>query len=277
MKYIKRYNENFEGKKTIKEMGKVLEHPNGADEYGDCKFCGGTRLLPFNNEKICTCLGGLYVNKFDLPLDDYRMWDNRKVNKDNFTDIINILERDCKPFLDEVKTNNIGPIFRGTQLVNNTGYYKVDGLYKRQVRQDREPRDTKEDISKLIDDCFEEKFGVRVRSKGVFTTKKKIGTYGTPYLFFPIGEYKYYWNPLYYDLYASIKNMDWYNPNRIKKIFNYFKGSLKNNIKKFIDSYQSDGLKDNKDQEITFICKEYYLVDPAFYSQYLEYLKKDKL
>jgi hypothetical protein len=218
-----------------------------------------------------------YIKKFNenfSNLDDYRMWDKRKVNKDNFTDIITILERDCKPFLDEVKSNNIEPIFRGSQLVNNTGYYKVDGLYKKLVRQDREPRDTKGDISKVIDDCFEDKFGVRVRSKGVFTTKNKYKTYGTPYLFFPIGEYKYYWNPLYYDLYSSIKHKDWYNPNRIQKIFNYFnKGSLKNNIKKFIDSYQSDGLKDNEDQEITFICKEYYLVDPAFYSQYLEYLK----
>lgn len=46
---------------TYKESGKVLQHPEGADEYGDCLTCGKTRLIIFNEpRKMCSCG---YANK----------------------------------------------------------------------------------------------------------------------------------------------------------------------------------------------------------------------
>ena len=88
----------------------------------------------------------------------------------NFTKVIDILERDCKPFLDEVSSKGIA-IFRGaypshTEEVDNLG------LYKKKVRTDRKTLDTNKEISNMFDDEFEKKFGVRPRSSGIFTVKK---------------------------------------------------------------------------------------------------------
>lgn len=203
---------------------------------------------------------------------------------DKFEKVITILERDCKPFLDEVKTNDIEPILRGARPLSD-----IDGLdiYKKEVRTDRNPLDTDSEVSKLFDDEFNNQFGVRPRSNGVFTTKNNSTTsaYGLRYLFFPIGEYKYYWNPDVDDFYTKFKNEGWYKevvkPSKgIARVYKYLKGftsiedQIKSKVSLLVNGYKDDDLKSNINQEIIFICKEYYLVDMRYFYNYLKYLDK---
>ena len=48
---------------------------------------------------------------------------------------------------------------------------------------------------------------------------------------------------------------------------------LHDNVKKIISGYQKSGLDKVTNQELTFICDKYYLVDPGFYQKFIEYLK----
>ena len=60
-----------------------------------------------------------------------------------------------------------------------------------------------------IDNVFDEDFGVRPRTQGAFTTGSyaDAGTYGKPYLFFPIGEYKYIWSDRVKDMWINVRDM----------------------------------------------------------------------
>lgn len=262
---------------------------------------------------------------------------SKEYDDNDFKNIISILEKDCKEFLNEIR--RIGkPLFRGTK-----NFDEFDtGIGYRIVSGDRQPVDTNQDISNIIDNYFQEKFGIKLRSAGIFSSKKvtNAGEYGTPYLFFPVDGYEYYWNENITDLYAYIEPQDWYysatndydnlesrwdmsygenteggewyyddygygndiisavkkvkdnNPELKNKSFEYIKSiliwepdidfdSYKKNmddilhdsVKKIVNGYQKGDLDKVTDQELTFICKKYYLVDPGFYQKFIEYLK----
>lgn len=262
---------------------------------------------------------------------------SKEYDDDDFKNIISILERDCKQFLNEIK--KIGqPLFRGTR-----NFDEFDtGIGDRLVSGDREPVDTNKDISNIIDSYFQEKFGIKLRSSGIFATKlpNVASDYGTPYLFFPVDGYEYYWSKDITDLYGIIEPEEWYysatkdydnlesrwdmsygenteggewyyndygyghdiisavkkvkdnNPELKSKSFEYVKNILTwepdidfdsykenmddilhDNVKKIVDEYQKGNLDKVTNQELTFICDKYYLVDPGFYQKFIEYLK----
>lgn len=254
---------------------------------------------------------------------------------EEFEEIISILENECKQFLDEVKEGKVGPIFRGAKNIDDT-YTK--GLGVKGSRIDRAPLDTRRDVSKILDNCFEEKFGVKLRSSGVFASKLPTvaSDYGRPYLFFPIGDYEYFWNPDVKDLYGDIEGTHWYyidesdwqwqygpgnngdwcydgleydndiitavkrvkedNTDLSNKSFEYVQklldwepacsiedymqgaqAELQNNLEDIVSGYVNNQMDKIVDQEITFVCDKYYLVDPAFYVKYLEYLNDKNL
>ena len=43
-------------------------------------------------------------------------------------------------------------------------------------------------------------------------------------------------------------------------------------MKKLVDGYKNSDLKKNADQEIMFLCSEYYLLDASWLNQYRGYL-----
>jgi len=112
-----------------------------------------------------------------------------------------ILSRDCKKFIDEIRgTKSL--LYRGTmKFVNDYAIFnsRID---------DRRPRDLNVDLHNDLNNEFVKKFGWKVRN-GVFAVSLKsiAGGYGLPYIFLPVGNYKYVWSPSVYDiLFFNIKH-----------------------------------------------------------------------
>lgn len=187
----------------------------------------------------------------------------RKFNENkSLDDIIKMLENDCKPFLDELSTYQSGMVFRGlNEYIPEYKSFKV---------RKRSPRDMNPFVSQKIDNIFFEKFGQRFRSLGTFTTKNKYvsQSYGATYIFFPIGDYMYFWNENIEDLYTYLSdNTDWYYDFDKGKIL--YDEEYDNYLKDLIDGYRHDNIGDVDSQEITFMCEDYYLIN----SKYLDELR----
>jgi hypothetical protein len=213
-------------------------------------------------------------------------------SSNSFDKIVEILESDCKPFLDEVSSKGIECIFRGSRPSNSEEIDDLD-IYKKIVRTDRKALDSDKEISDMFDNMFGEKFGVKPRSSGVFTTKKfeTTSAYGIRYIFVPIGDYKYYWNPNCEDLFTNIRFTSWYRRftkpemnykvSMVKRFYDFItKNNLEkevhSSLEKLVNGYKNIDLEDNKDQEIMFICKQYYLLDAAWLDQYKQYIESRK-
>lgn len=99
------------------------------------------------------------------------------------------LHEKCAPFL---KQSEGKPLYRGYGMTPGFKSKEVE------VRKDRQPRDTAPLIHKLMDDYFNDRFGMRVRSQGLFTIGDsfKSDAYGYPYYVFPVGEFKFLWGEL---------------------------------------------------------------------------------
>jgi hypothetical protein len=114
------------------------------------------------------------------------------------------LTKDCMPFLKELKKSNSPRdkfFYRGFHGGNL--YSEID---KKKVRTNRNPMDTPQAIHDILNKSFKKKFGWNVRGEGSFATsdKERAGGYGTPFLFFPVGKYKYVWSEEVSDLYQYL-------------------------------------------------------------------------
>lgn len=148
---------------------------------------------------------------------------------DDFNNIVGILEEDCKEFLIELRScEDIDLLFRGCRNVDDVD----NGIWQSQSESDRFPKDTSKDISNIFDKYFKEKFGVELRKVGTFASKSPdiASDYGTPYLFFPISKYKYYWNYYTEDLYSDIRDTEWYykSEDDLEKTWNVLYGENTN-------------------------------------------------
>lgn len=266
-----------------------------------------------------------YVSGFD------NSYKTKEYDDENFKEVLNILEDKCKPFLDEMRDAKQYPLFRGAKYVTDSN---MVGLYHKKSYKDRIPTDMNRDISRFFDNKFKEKLGVAIRSNGVFASKCPVvsSDYGTRYLFFPIGEYKYYWSPQISDLYGDCQYDTWYydyisedawedlygegmsgcwsingveydssiensiksakldddnlsktSNDKISRMMTWIPEvsyedfekkveiEAKKEISRIVNFYKDGDIEQIQKQEITFICDEYYLVDVAFYSNFLKY------
>jgi len=140
--------------------------------------------------------------------------------------MFNDINKKCQPFLKEFKSSNCkNLLFRAVN--------KKIKLYEEiKPRQDRLPKDTPLNIHKLLDDKFNENFGWKARSEGVFVSSnmEKIKPYGLPYIFIPIGKYEYLWSPKIEDLYEDLD----------LAVFNKTKFTLNGtNIQRFGNNYKN--------------------------------------
>lgn len=291
--------------------------------------------------------------------------------------ILQILEKDCGQFLDEIKASE-SIVFRGVKGNKE----EVDkGIWKKASRSDRYTLDMRQDVSHEFDNLFAEKFDIPIRRMGIFATKQPLNAKGytkyidkqdgferkrtVNFIFFPIGEYRYFWNPKIMDLYSDVEMEQWYmdydfigdlhfddeylmdrwweiygepgqkmddwswcrgggrgqysykgietglnqiprilgeireNPDKYsaspeieqedlkkdliwipEKTIDEYEKVMAEEVKKdavshmnqIVQGYREDGMKEIGEQEITFVCKEYYLVDDAFLHKIEEWI-----
>ena len=314
-------------------------------------------------------------------LDDYkkeckRDFDNLYSDED-WNKILQILEKGCGQFLDEIKDAD-SIIFRGVKG-NKTDVSK--GIWKKASRSDRYTLDMRQDVSHEFDNLFAQKFEIPIRKMGVFATIQPLNAKSytkyidkqdgferkrtVNFIFFPIGEYRYFWNPKIMDLYSDVEMEQWYmnydfigdkyfdeeymidkwweiygEPGQKRDSWSWCRGGgsgqysykgietglnqipsilgeIRDNPDKYsttpdigqedlkkdliwipemdiedyirvfgeeigkkstsdmnqiVQGYREDGMKEIGEQEITFICKEYYLVDDAFLHKVEEWI-----
>ena len=219
------------------------------------------------------------VVKFDRDYyDKLKTEYSETYNEKDLEKVWHLLKKDCHRFLKEIKGSDL--LFRG--MHNELKNEPVYGLERKKVRKSRAPKDMDIDAHKEFDRQFKEKLGIKLRSEGVFVTKdpkdaKVYSGYDNirkrrhPYLFFPIGDYQYFYNLDVYDLYWEIRDQDWY--------LNYLTNDNIEldieQIEDLVNGYKKGDFKDITYQEITFICDEYYLVDDVFLFKILEKIEKE--
>jgi hypothetical protein len=141
--------------------------------------------------------------KFEEFIEDFGDDDTEKV--------LTFLKRDCDKYISEIG-NRV--LYHGTRFSGNW-------IIKKSRIGTRRPLSTSIEIHEDLNVGFKKKFGWPVRD-GVYTISKKDYTkaYGTPHIFFPIGNYQYCWSPSVFDLFTKISlTGEVISPSLMKKIF----------------------------------------------------------
>jgi len=210
-------------------------------------------------------------------------------SENKFDKIVDILESECSEFLSLLKTNRISSLYRGfltsgETFRNKMGYKGpgnqsniLDGVWKIEPIEKRKAKDTNWEISELIDSGLERKFGIPLRSRGVFATKNLsiASDYAGPdrlkntYMFFPKNGFRYFWNPNIDDLFTELRdNFDWYEEYNNIEITD----EVLSDVNCIVNGYQEGNINNVNLQEITFICDEYYLVDLEYFDKLESYI-----
>ena len=183
--------------------------------------------------------------------------------KDEAKHIASILKKDCMPFIKEMKSSSLQNWFyRATEH----HYESISKPIK--PRKDRRPRNTPKELHDYMDLRFKKKFGWKSRSEGVFVSSDKTileYTYGDPYLFFPIGSYKYVYHPEIGDIYERLDNKysisyETYTmtPELMEEIEKEFDRIWSKYTDKNLKKAYINGV------EVAFKCKSYYLVNEKY-------------
>ena len=186
-----------------------------------------------------------------------------RVNFNSFEEMYTAVHNDCKPYFREFGNNT--HFWRGITFTYKDTPDKLN-IHKITPRTDRRSMNMPPDIQEYVNDVFKKKFGWRPRTEGVFTDidVREAMEYGNSHMFYPIGEYKYIYNPDVRDLYI-------YTPLNVVSSYIHgysFSDSFQKRLNewlKWLDDYKDKGLKQNvqhgKGFEVVWKCKQYYLVD----------------
>jgi hypothetical protein len=109
------------------------------------------------------------------------------INEDYIEDIIQSIQKDCKPYLKELSGRNFLKHDLLTSGRNDSRNFAV-----KNIRQDRKPRDIYPDIHEFIDNELQKKFGIKARSQTLFcySNVSDAANYGSAYYIFPIGDFE---------------------------------------------------------------------------------------
>lgn len=230
-----------------------------------------------------------------LP-DKIEMTDDANREFEYINSVIETIKRNCKPFLSDIKRINItnsdamrrakelkmfpdsfenfGFLWRGVKKIDSSNilFEKPPHLMTlEETNKNRYPRDISYEVHKLLDDEFNKQFGIRPRSSGIFTTPKYgvakgYGGATTPFLVFPIGDYKFIWSNDIYDLFSEIVDEYWYYGTNSNSPSGQGRDSTtaEESIPSIVNSYQMDDLRSAllSGHEMSIICDKYYLVSP---------------
>jgi hypothetical protein len=196
-------------------------------------------------------------------------------NTDN-SNLIPFIVDNCKPYLDISTSRGKEPLW-----LYSGRKKKVDSFIG-EVHKQREPRDTSKDMHILFDKLFYEVYGIKPRSQSLFCTGSLIvaGTYGTPYTIFPIGKFRYIWNPNFPDLYHRTRSVLIQKSGiRTKEVLTkeVFQNYIPD-IKKLIESYSFNKNWDKavkSNSEVMILCDKYLAVSLELSSGIREYFKTE--
>ena len=113
------------------------------------------------------------------------------------------IKSECKPWLSAIRKCHNRLLFRGVR--GKDGF--KDLSFAKAVRKTRKPLDTLRAVSDILDDNFEKAFGWRPRSQSMFAVKdySVAQAYGTPYMVFPVGKFRFLWSFEIPDLYGGVQ------------------------------------------------------------------------
>jgi hypothetical protein len=121
------------------------------------------------------------LREFDDLLDGYEP-----------SQIVEIIERQCKPWLDEVSNGSLrrylgSPFYRGVKSRSHF-FYKP-------VRPDRQPKDTHPYVHDMFVDFLEKEDAVANRDNSAFISAdpEDAARYGELFVIFPVGNFHYTW------------------------------------------------------------------------------------
>ena len=177
-----------------------------------------------------------------------------------YEEVMTNIERDCQPFLKQ--SDRV--YYRGS---NSANVAKMIQFVR--PRSNRRPKDMPQHVHDALDKSFKKYFGWKVRSEGVFAGDRTgvIGQYGSLFLFFPIGKFKYVYSPYIKDLYMHIND-------KISGDLRFHADPDNDKLEKhdtdLLDElvrteYEDKGLSGHIDGvEVSFYCPNgYYMVDYA--------------
>jgi len=187
-----------------------------------------------------------YLNEFNSMVYD--------TSQEVVEQLAKILKTECGPMISFIRKHNFEKYFcRWTSDSPLSSDISNELIIKKTTRTNRQPKDTPLKIHKALDIVFKRRFGWKVRSEGVFALPTTPdGFNDKSWLFFPVGKLDYVWAHGIADLYltwrdsydAPISGSDFAN-SIIDKYTN----------KDLDKAFQSVGY------EVSFRCKEYYLVN----------------
>lgn len=129
------------------------------------------------------------------------------ISEENILDMQDIVENIKKKCASYFK--KAGPkgdfLYRGSKSISLSDKRSV---IKIKPRTDRHPLDTDKSLHEYLDELFLEHKGWSARSEGVFVTAKRssAGSYGKIFIMFPIGSFKFLYNPDIVDLTIYLNN-----------------------------------------------------------------------
>lgn len=171
-----------------------------------------------------------------------------------------ILKKDCSKYINEVKQDRV--LWRGTKDLSPF----TSDITKLRPLMDRHPKDTGRAWTEAADAYFMKNFGWKPRTQGMFAIKRfsYAQDYGTPFLFFPIGNYKYVWSPNSDDFYTVSTGSRGHADPDDEEDFTAFMDELvwKDKNLKFAMS----------DVEITFGVNSYYMVHMVYWQHIYDML-----
>jgi len=124
---------------------------------------------------------------------------------ENPQEVIDFLNKNCKPFISELKAGK--RLFLRSRSVYAS--YVNDLITIKSLHSNRLPIDTPKIVSAKVDDLLRSKFGWKPRSEGYFVWIEPVNSprirekKHTTRIIFPIGSYKYVYNPNITDLYVE--------------------------------------------------------------------------
>ena len=189
---------------------------------------------------------------------------NEEYNLDDIDEIITILKKDCKLYINDVQRyyhNNF--LFSGRK---SNAFFA-----KKKVRKNRKPKDTPIEIHDLMDDWFYKKFGIRFRSNSFFGSfeESTVTLYGKPFIIFPIGKYSAISSPVVNDVYSEIEEETYDTLGKYIDLESEWKGLSDTDKEKILITVEEILNKaDYKDirkryvrlPEVMIHCKEYYIL-----------------
>lgn len=183
-------------------------------------------------------------------------------------EVIEMIKRDCGPFLKEIKKPDEFCLYRGMYPSARMEIIYGDKIVRADVRKQRSPVDTPKEISKFLDEWFERKFGSSFRSESVFCVgSRKIATkYGKPHVIFPKGQMDFCWSPVYADFYQDNAAVIDRDNSESDGYWDQFVDLL--NKGKYQRTQMSKAISKFPTHEIMVNCDEYYAMTEDYYLKY---------